>query len=75
VLAVEDEGPGIPDDDIERVAERFYRGRDAPPGGTGLGLAIVRELAERAGGEMVVVRGRPRGARIEVRLPGASSPA
>ncbi|HXJ66314.1 MAG TPA: HAMP domain-containing sensor histidine kinase [Actinomycetota bacterium] len=71
VMAVEDEGPGIPDDEVERVSERFFRGRNAPEGGSGLGLAIVRDLAERAGGEMVVVGGRERGARIEVRLPGA----
>jgi signal transduction histidine kinase len=72
VLAVEDEGPGIPDDEIERVVRRFSRGRDAPPGGTGLGLAIVGELAERSGGQMVIEPGRAHGARVEVRLPAAT---
>lgn len=74
-LAVEDDGPGIPDDEIPRVTERFYRGRDAPPGGTGLGLALVRELAERSGGELLIARGRERGTRIEVRLPAANGDA
>jgi signal transduction histidine kinase len=70
VLAVRDRGPGIPDDERDRVLERFYRGRASPPGGTGLGLAIVRELAERWSGGVSIRSGDGEGGtRIEVRLP------
>ena len=71
VLIVEDDGPGIPADQRERVFERFVRGPgDAGPGGSGLGLAIVRAVAESHGGE-VRLEDRPdgRGARFVVRLP------
>src|SRR5437588_782192 len=44
-LRVEDNGPGIPADQRERVFERFYRLHDDRPGGSGLGLPIVREIA------------------------------
>ena len=44
-LRIEDNGPGIPQDQRERVFERFYRLHDNGPGGSGLGLPIVREIA------------------------------
>jgi two-component system sensor histidine kinase TctE len=44
-LCVEDNGPGIPAEQRERVFERFYRLHDDGPGGSGLGLPIVREIA------------------------------
>jgi two-component system sensor histidine kinase TctE len=44
-LRIEDNGPGIPVDQRERVFERFYRLHDDAPGGCGLGLPIVREIA------------------------------
>jgi two-component system sensor histidine kinase TctE len=46
-LEVEDDGPGIPEAERQRVFERFYRLGDSGVEGTGLGLAIVREVAER----------------------------
>jgi two-component system, OmpR family, sensor kinase len=73
-LVVEDRGPGIPDDERERVTERFYRGRGAMPGGSGLGLAVVRELAERWHGTVQVKRGEQGGTRIEVLLPKPERP-
>jgi two-component system sensor histidine kinase TctE len=45
ILRIEDNGPGIPAEQRERVFERFYRLHDDAPGGCGLGLPIVREIA------------------------------
>jgi len=73
-LSVSDEGPGIPDEDLARVFERFYRvdkSRARDPGGTGLGLAIVKHLIELHGGQ-VRVENRPEGgARFTMTLPAA----
>jgi signal transduction histidine kinase len=68
VLTVADRGPGIPADELARVADRFFRGRGATPGGSGLGLAIARELAERWGGGLDV-RSAGDGTRVDVWLP------
>lgn len=46
-IEVEDNGPGIPDDERQRIFERFYRGEANPAPGTGLGLSIVKEVADR----------------------------
>ncbi|HWW82678.1 MAG TPA: ATP-binding protein [Vicinamibacterales bacterium] len=71
-ISVSDEGPGIPEDDLARVFERFYRvdkSRARDPGGTGLGLAIVKHLVELHGGT-VRAENRPEGgARFSLMLP------
>jgi signal transduction histidine kinase len=72
-FAVEDDGPGIPTEQRERVFDRFHRtdaARDRASGGTGLGLAIVRAIAETHGGRVAATAGAHRGARIELELPG-----
>jgi signal transduction histidine kinase len=58
VLAVEDDGPGIPPEHAERVFDRFYRVDGGMASGSGLGLAIARELAEVMGGH-VTLESRP----------------
>jgi signal transduction histidine kinase len=77
VLAVSDDGPGVPEEDRERVFERFTRlddSRGRHAGGSGLGLAIARELITRAGGRVRLSDGRPPfSLRAEVRLPVTSS--
>jgi heavy metal sensor kinase len=76
VLAVDDDGPGIPAADRERVFERFTRLDDARSrehGGAGLGLAIAREIVRAHGGELTAEDGAP-GARLVMRLP-ADAPA
>jgi signal transduction histidine kinase len=68
-LSVSDAGPGVPEEERERVFQRFARGSGADGAGFGLGLAIGRELAERMGGSLVLERGGPPGATFTLRLP------
>jgi signal transduction histidine kinase len=73
VLTVEDDGPGVPVAERERVFERFRRLDDArsrDAGGSGLGLAIVREVVAAHGGSVALDSSPLGGARFVVRLPG-----
>jgi two-component system phosphate regulon sensor histidine kinase PhoR len=73
-IAVSDEGPGIPDEDLSRVFERFYRvdkSRARDPGGTGLGLAIVKHLVELHGGTVRAENGANGGARFTITIAAA----
>ncbi|MGH8732947.1 MAG: sensor histidine kinase, partial [Burkholderiales bacterium] len=71
-IAICDRGPGIPESELERVFEPFYRlddSRNMDSGGTGLGLSIAREIARGHGGE-VTLRNAARGGLVaEVALP------
>lgn len=72
LLAISDDGPGIPADEHERVFERFTRLDDArhqATGGTGLGLAICRDIVRRHGGTIAIDAGHRPGARFVVNLP------
>ncbi len=72
-FTVDDDGPGIPAAERERVFERFHRvdtARDRLSGGTGLGLAIVRAIAEGHGGAVRAGSSPEGGARFELDLPG-----
>lgn len=74
VLVVDDDGPGVPPEERERVFERFTRldeGRSRDAGGVGLGLAMVRTIAERHGGHVAIEDAPIGGARFVVRLPAA----
>jgi two-component system phosphate regulon sensor histidine kinase PhoR len=74
VLEVEDHGVGIPEADLPRVFERFYKvdkARVRGGGGTGLGLAIVRHIAEDHGGHVAVESVEGVGSTFRVTLPAA----
>lgn len=51
-IVFDDDGPGIPEDELPKVRERFFRGRNKTPVGSGLGLAIVDLVLSRAGGSL-----------------------
>ncbi|KQU56828.1 histidine kinase [Rhodococcus sp. Leaf278] len=70
---VSDTGPGVPDDELPKVVDRFFRASTAHGDGTGLGLSIVHALTDRAGGSLRVVSRRPSGLHVEIRLPRAVS--
>ncbi len=55
-LQVTDNGPGIPEKEIEQAGQRFFRASNAVGAGSGLGLAIVRSIAARHGGRLVLAR-------------------
>jgi two-component system, OmpR family, sensor histidine kinase MprB len=72
-VTVRDHGPGISEEDLPYVFDRFYRARSARGlPGSGLGLAIVRHVAEAHGGEVVAERADGGGTRMILRLEGRS---
>jgi two-component system phosphate regulon sensor histidine kinase PhoR len=71
VLEVADDGAGVPDEDVPRLFERFFRSdRARTTRGTGLGLAIVKHVIESAGGNVEARGGRGRGLDVRCALPG-----
>lgn len=71
-IAVTDQGIGIPEEDLDRVFERFYRvdqARSRHTGGTGLGLSIVKHAVQNHGGDVRVWSKPGRGSTFTIRLP------
>lgn len=74
VIAVVDSGPGIAEEDLAHVFERFYQAdpaRDRATGSSGLGLAIVRAVVEAHHGRVRAANEPGAGARLEIELPAA----
>ena len=72
IIEIDDDGPGVPTAEVERVFEPFYRGepsRNRETGGMGLGLAVVRSLARAHGGDVTLANRPEGGLRASVRLP------
>jgi signal transduction histidine kinase len=72
-MEVADRGDGIHPDDVSRVFEKFYRGREAKQRGSGLGLAIVRRIIQDHGGRIAIRSFVGEGTAIEISIPAASS--
>jgi two-component system sensor histidine kinase CpxA len=74
-IAIADRGPGLPEDEIDRVFTPFYRletSRNRDAGGVGLGLAIVRSCVEACKGSVRCRNLAPSGLEVEIRLPAAA---
>jgi len=72
VIRVRDRGPGIPEEELERVFEPFYRlesSRNRDSGGTGLGLSIARDVAQAHGGSLQLANAPGGGLEATLRLP------
>ena len=77
-IAVTDQGIGIPEDELDRVFERFFRvdqARSRATGGTGLGLSIVKHVVQNHGGDVRVWSQPGRGSTFTIRLPRILEPA
>jgi two-component system sensor histidine kinase KdpD len=74
ILAVADNGPGLPPDALPLIFDKFYRAPAAPAGGTGLGLAIVKGFVEAQAGQ-VKAENRPGGGAVfTIRMPITKTP-
>jgi signal transduction histidine kinase len=72
VVEIDDDGPGIPPQDAEKVFEPFYRrepSRSRQTGGIGLGLAVVRTIARGHGGDVSLINRTGGGLTARVELP------
>jgi signal transduction histidine kinase len=72
VLHIADDGPGIPEAELERVMEPYYRveaSRDRATGGTGLGLSIARDIAQGHGGQLALRNRREGGLEATIHIP------
>ncbi|MGW5432486.1 HAMP domain-containing sensor histidine kinase [Streptomyces sp. NPDC004059] len=75
VLTVRDHGPGVPEDELPHVFDRFWRSPSARAlPGSGLGLSIVARTVQQAGGDVTLSRAQGGGTVATVRLPGAPTP-
>jgi two-component system sensor histidine kinase BaeS len=67
LITVQDDGPGIPPDDLAHIFERFYKSTDS--GGMGLGLAIAKHLVEAHSGSITAENAPVRGTIMRISLP------
>ena len=75
-VTVADNGPGIPEDEVDKIFEKFYRGRDTADQkvvGNGLGLALAREIATLHGGDIKVTSTLGEGSKFTFLLPAAET--
>lgn len=69
VIVIEDNGEGIPDDEVGKVFDKFYRPREARAGGSGLGLSIVKGFVEAHDGTIDLQHAASGGARFIIKMP------
>lgn len=75
LIEIQDEGPGIPEESLEKIFNKFYRVPGSPTGGTGLGLSIAKSIIELHKGSLFVENRQPHGARFTIQLPFEQPPS
>lgn len=75
VVLVDDQGPGVPEEDLERIFDIYYTQAGNEGGGSGLGLPLSRRLARLLGGELSAGNRREGGARFTLKLPRGAPPS
>lgn len=73
IFTIEDNGPGFPKDETEKVFEKFYRLKTSVTGGTGLGLSIVKGFVEAHNGKITLSNIESGGARFTIEMPAETS--
>ncbi len=71
-ISITDDGPGIPDDELEQVLTPFYRAehsRNRETGGTGLGLSVTQDIIKAHGGSIILTNHKPHGLCVTLRFP------
>ncbi len=68
-VSITDQGPGIDEEDLDKIFEKFYRGKHSRPGGLGLGLSIAKRFIQAHGGEIEAQNRQGGGACFILRLP------
>ena len=74
IFELEDNGPGVPEDSVPKIFDKFYRVPGSPTGGTGLGLSLVKSIVELHGGSVRFENVAPHGARFVIELPSENPP-
>lgn len=74
VIEIADEGPGIPEDSMSKIFDKFYRVPGSPTGGTGLGLSIVKSIVELHKGRVSARNKKPHGVCFTIELPLEAQP-
>ncbi|TGM97837.1 sensor histidine kinase [Leptospira yasudae] len=69
IYLVEDEGPGIPEEELEKIFEKFYRSKNRSHVGSGLGLSISKSIVETHGGTLIAENRTEGGARFCIEIP------
>lgn len=75
IVSIEDNGPGIPEESLPKIFDKFYRVPGSPTGGTGLGLSIVKSIIELHRGHIEVENIRPQGVCFKIGLPIEAQPS
>jgi two-component system sensor histidine kinase KdpD len=73
LITISDNGPGLPEEELELVFQKFYRVSDSGTGGTGLGLSIAKGFTEALNGTLKLENLKSGGAKFSIRIPASTS--